>query len=176
MCHVLSMEMVKKLAKYWSILCIVCEDDGCWWEHAVYWGSGLLLVSVKIVVFWGVTSCSLVDGTNVLEQPATSIFRVHRFFCLEVRGSRLHWNVAVSHLWYRREMFFHSDKLASSGQMLAWLTLQPWRWRQYIPLKHHWRCTELHGITFQKIVVLFVVTAVWTSDPPYHYMHIFVCV
>jgi hypothetical protein len=26
---------------------------------------------------------------------------------------------------------------------LAWLTLQPWRWRQYVPLKRHWTSTTV---------------------------------
>jgi hypothetical protein len=37
---------------------------------------------------------------------------------------------------------------------LAWLTLQPWRWRQYIPLKCQWTYTKLHSIETWKTYTL----------------------
>jgi hypothetical protein len=37
--------------------------------------------------------------------------------------------------------------------VLAWLTLWPWGWRQYLAPKHRWTSSGLHGITFQKIVL-----------------------
>jgi hypothetical protein len=40
---------------------------------------------------------------------------------------------------------------------LAWLTLQPWRWRQYVPPKH-WASTGLHDDTAQKTVPFMVTT------------------
>jgi hypothetical protein len=57
-----------------------------------------------------------------------------------------------------------SKKAARSrSRAFCWLptrlTLQPWRWRQYIPPKHHLNFIELHDITFQK-TELFVVSVV----------------
>jgi hypothetical protein len=40
-------------------------------------------------------------------------------------------------------------------QLFAWLLLQPWRWRQYVPRDHHYTSTALDGITFQK-TLLFI--------------------
>jgi hypothetical protein len=31
--------------------------------------------------------------------------------------------------------------------LLAWLTLQPWRQKQDVPLKCHWTSTRLHVVT-----------------------------
>lgn len=46
-------------------------------------------------VFWDVTPCNLVDGTNVSEERATSTFRVEVFFLFYPetlgRNSRKYW-------------------------------------------------------------------------------------
>jgi hypothetical protein len=36
----------------------------------------LMAVSIKIMVFWDVTPCSLIDTYQDLEDPAASIFRI----------------------------------------------------------------------------------------------------
>jgi hypothetical protein len=36
----------------------------------------LLVMNIKTAVFWDVMMCSLVDGTNVSEEAAASIFRI----------------------------------------------------------------------------------------------------
>jgi hypothetical protein len=47
---------------------------------------------------------------------------------------------------------------------IAWLSLQPWRWWQYIPSKRRLTFNGLHGIISQKIV-LFIITAVGIPNP-----------
>jgi hypothetical protein len=46
---------------------------------------------------------------------------------------------------------------------LGWLTLRPWRWRWYVPLKH-WAISKLCSVTTQE-TVLFIVTTTRTSNP-----------
>jgi hypothetical protein len=41
--------------------------------------------------------------------------------------------------------------LPDSCWFLAWLTLQPWRWRWHVPPKLQSTFTGLHGTTSQKI-------------------------
>jgi hypothetical protein len=48
----------------------------------------------------------------------------------------------------------------------ARLTLRPWRWRRYVPPKRRLTFNGLHGVISRKIV-LFITTAVRTSDPTY---------
>jgi hypothetical protein len=54
--------------------------------------------------------------------------------------------------------------LLLSRWFLAGLILRPWRWRQYVPLKHWLTFNGLHGVISQKIV-LFITTAMITSNP-----------
>jgi hypothetical protein len=51
----------------------------------------------------------------------------------------------------------------TSCWLLAWLTLQQWRWRQYVPTKHWLTFTGLHSIISLKWE-LFIVTAVRISN------------
>jgi hypothetical protein len=39
--------------------------------------------------------------------------------------------------------------LLASPFFIAWFTLEPWMWRQYIPPKHKVDSAGLHGVTFQ---------------------------
>jgi hypothetical protein len=48
------------------------------------------------------------------------------------------------------------------NNVLAQVTLSPWRGEQYVPPKHWWTSTTLHGITSLKTV--FSVSAVRTSN------------
>jgi hypothetical protein len=41
--------------------------------------------------------------------------------------------------------------------LLSWL-LWPWRWRQYIPLKHEWTSIRLHGMISQKIAFVKLIS------------------
>jgi hypothetical protein len=43
--------------------------------------------------------------------------------------------------------------------LFAWVTLQPWGWKQCIPLNCQWTSTRLHGVTPQRTVA-FMLTAV----------------
>jgi hypothetical protein len=59
---------------------------------------------------------------------------------------------------------FQCQKVNSAGKqqtlcLLVRLTFRPWRWRQYIPPTLGWSRIKLHGVMFQKIVLL-IVTAV----------------
>jgi hypothetical protein len=51
---------------------------------------------------------------------------------------------------------------------VAWLTLQPRRWRRDVALKHDKLLPDYCGITFQK-VVLFI-TSMRPSDPTFLYV------
>jgi hypothetical protein len=59
--------------------------------------------------------------------------------------------------------------------LMPWLTLWPWKWRQYIPLKH-WRTpTWLHNVTSQKTVLVIVTANIKssieeTASPPFKLM------
>jgi hypothetical protein len=46
---------------------------------------------------------------------------------------------------------------------LAWITLWPWRWRTYVPLKH-WALCKLYGVTTQMTTV-FILATMRTSNP-----------
>jgi hypothetical protein len=50
-----------------------------------------ITISVKFMVFWDVTLCSLVDSTNVLEKLAASIF----LFYSEDGSSRFFWTLST---------------------------------------------------------------------------------
>jgi hypothetical protein len=55
--------------------------------------------------------------------------------------------------------------LPASCWFLTWLTLRPWRWRQYVPPKRWLTFIGLHGVISQEIrVVLSIATAVRTSN------------
>jgi hypothetical protein len=68
-----------------------------------------------------------------------------------------------SHTWKTRFRYRLGTDcfLLDSGWLLAWITLWPRRWRQYIPLKHRWTSITLHGVMSQK-TVLFIVTVIRT--------------
>jgi hypothetical protein len=48
--------------------------------------------------------------------------------------------------------------LPPSCWFLAWLTLQPWRWRRHVPLKCQLTYNGLHGIISQKTEFLIITT------------------
>jgi hypothetical protein len=50
------------------------------------------------------------------------------------------------------------------------LFCRPWRWRLYVPPKRLLTFNGLHGVIFQK-TVLFMTTAVRTSNPTYEFFH-----
>jgi hypothetical protein len=61
--------------------------------------------------------------------------------------------------------------MPDSCWFLIWLTLQPWSWRRYVPLKCQLTFTRLQGVISHK-TELFIATAVRTSDPTYFYTFI----
>jgi hypothetical protein len=88
---------------------------------------------MKLSVFWDVMLCSPAKSTNILGEEITSMFRAE--LCL----------------------------LLDSCWFLAWLTLQPWRWRRYVPLKHWLTFTGLYDVISQKTALVHpctIITAV----------------
>jgi hypothetical protein len=53
--------------------------------------------------------------------------------------------------------------------LLAWLTLQPWIWRQYIAHKHQLLSTRQHGITSEKIVLFIAKSSQTRYGSDYNY-------
>jgi hypothetical protein len=72
------------------------------------------------------------------------------------------WSLpSLAYIW---TWFLSCDSLClphSSLSLLAWFTVLPRRWRQYVPLKHQWNPSRLHCIISQN-VALFIVTAMRT--------------
>jgi hypothetical protein len=50
----------------------------------------------------------------------------------------------------------------ASSWFLAWLILQPWRWRRHVLPKHRWTSAEWHDSPTHKIV-LILVSSLWAS-------------
>jgi hypothetical protein len=51
----------------------------------------------------------------------------------------------------------------ASCRFLAWLSLRPWRRRQYIRSKRPWTSSELHGITTQ-MIIHFTLKLLWNRS------------
>jgi hypothetical protein len=88
-------------------------------------------------------------------------------------NNKVYWRLWCSGMWHQWTgrsllLFWWNILPASSGWkitptnkktasslslLLAWFTLQPWRWRQYIPLIYRWTSIRLHGIISQKTVL-----------------------
>jgi hypothetical protein len=83
---------------------------------------------MKSTIFWDVTPCGPVG--------------VHRY----LRGM-------FSLCWLPASFWFHTLLAPTSCWLLVWLTLQPWKWRQYISLKSQWTSTSLCSIISHKIVL-----------------------
>jgi hypothetical protein len=47
----------------------------------------LTAVNINIPIYLNVPPCSLVEGTNVLEEPTASIFKVQETYKMEAEGS-----------------------------------------------------------------------------------------
>jgi hypothetical protein len=92
-------------------------------------------LNLKSSIFWGIMPCSPL--------------KVHHF-----RACRLHL-----HGWRVSKPSKKLCLLPASCWFLAWLTFQPWRWRQHVPLKCWLTFNELHSIISQK-TELFI-TLLW---------------
>lgn len=45
--------------------------------------------------------------------------------------------------------------------MLIWLSVGPWRWRQYVLPKHGWTCTGLRGVNIPEVIFTYCTSPVW---------------
>jgi hypothetical protein len=63
--------------------------------------------------------------------------------------AEVHWHFRG---WQQAELCFYL--LHASCWILVFPTLSSQRLRQYVPLKHQWTCTSLHGVTSQKLVTI----------------------
>jgi hypothetical protein len=94
-----------------------------------------LYLILRSPVFWDITPCS----------PDKFYRHFRGTYFLHLQGSRV-------------------SLLPASWWFLAWLTLQPWRWRWYVPVKRWLTFTGLHNVIPQKME-LSITTAVRTSNP-----------
>jgi hypothetical protein len=71
-------------------------------------------------------------------------------------------------MWFswRTVRFWSIALIFTSCQLLAFLTVWPWRWSQYILLKHLWTFVRLHGVISQKV---------WWSTAYQWFHHLKVC-
>jgi hypothetical protein len=58
--------------------------------------------------------------------------------------------------------------------LVCWTILRPWRWRRYVPPKRRVQLNVLHGVISQKMI-LFITTAVKTSNPTYCNVGSWIC-
>jgi hypothetical protein len=56
------------------------------------------------------------------------------------------------HLQVRRINPGNNQQEARSRKNSVCLPLRPWRWRNYVPVKRHWTCIGLKGVTSRKTV------------------------
>jgi hypothetical protein len=115
---------------FWFSLSSNNENPPCIWNTLLLVGFEVFTaVTVKSTVFWDVILCSLVE--------------VQHFggtYYLQIQGRRVNQTT--------------SKKQAENQQAVpvAYLTLWPGRWKQYIHLKC-WTSTGLHGITSKTAVI-----------------------
>jgi hypothetical protein len=95
-------------------------------------------LSIKSIIFWDVTPCSLLRCNQRFE----GTYRLH------LQG---------------RRKYFSKNHLLTCWFLLKFF-LRPWRWRRYVPPKRRLHLNRLHGVTSEKMI-LFITTAVKTSNP-----------
>jgi hypothetical protein len=79
------------------------------------------------------------------------------------------WPSVVTELWLWRPFC-----LTPACLLVCWTILRPWRWRRYDPPKRRVQLYGLHGVISQKMI-LFITTAVKTSNPTRIGLNSFVC-
>jgi hypothetical protein len=101
----------------------------------------LTVVAMKSNIIWNVTPCSLIE--------IHWCFR--RTCCLQFHSRRV--SQANNHISKKQ---VESTAIAICF-LLVWLFASlipwPWRWRQYVPLKHRWTLTGIHSVMSHKIVL-----------------------
>jgi hypothetical protein len=128
------------------------SETNCWKCDCVFstasaireiWKANLLL---KSTIFWDMKPCSLLK----LNQHFGGTY------CLHLQE------------WISRERYQWESRWDSACHKLScWCfarLIWPWRWRQYVPLKHQLTFNGLHGDISQK-TILFLTTTVRTSNP-----------
>jgi hypothetical protein len=103
----------------------------------------LTAVTLRRTVFRDITVCS---STEVHQH-------VRGRYWLHLQGQTVGQETKTSKKQVTRKV---ACFLFGSCLDYAWI-LQPWRWRQYIPLKCQWMFTKLHGIT-SHITEVFITT------------------
>jgi hypothetical protein len=106
---------------------------------------------LKSIIFCDMTPCSL----SSFNRRVGETYRLH----LQGRRNKFSKNQHASHLlpcWFLLNLF-----------------LRPWRWRRYVPPKRRLKLDGLHVIS-QKMI-LFITTAVKTSNPTIVTMFLSLC-
>jgi hypothetical protein len=126
---------------------------------------------------------------NLLVCNATNSVEVHwRFgvtYCLHLKGQRVShtnsqgetWAPLQDYIWINVFTRGSHCFLLVSSWLVAWLTPRPWKWKQYVPHKHRWTSTGLHGVTPQNIVLFNIYVTVivfnwqfWIITGDYEYI------
>jgi hypothetical protein len=112
---------------HWIDLFHSCKQTSYWESYTVFISCVLeTLQASKTTIFRDMTLCSLVEVYR----------RFGGTYCLHLRIKKQAKEAPSVIRW-----------------LIVWLTLLNWWWEQYIPPKRRRVCTELHGVTSQKIVV-----------------------
>jgi hypothetical protein len=69
-------------------------------------------------------------------------------------GSTIFWDIMPRNPLRVNRRFGRIYCLHLQGYFPAWLILRPWRWRRYVPPKCRLTLNGLHGVIFQKMVLL----------------------
>jgi hypothetical protein len=71
------------------------------------------------------------------------------------RSSHTFWSNTPASMFRTEEYITQatSNQTVVSFLLLAWLTLQTWRWKLYIPPRRQWTFSNLHGVTSQRTVL-----------------------
>jgi hypothetical protein len=122
----------------------ICNPENVSWHYK------FPLQTYCTVLFCSVTFVGFEFPTVVVNIPCSPL-EVNQYFggtcCLHLHGWSLNQARSQKAL----------SLLPASCWFLARLTLQPWRWRQYVPLKHHMTFSGLYGITCHKLKLFNVI-------------------
>jgi hypothetical protein len=78
-----------------------------------------------------------------------------------VRSNLIRYTVVIIYVYRMYDLrFSQQSSLPDWWRFLAWLILQPWRWRRHVPPKRRLTFNGLHGVLSQKIQS-FTVYPVW---------------
>jgi hypothetical protein len=115
---------------------------------------------MRTIIFWDITPCSTLKANRRFAATC----RLH------LQGRRI--SQAKKSVKAGGEQGQAQLCLPPATWFLVWLILRPWTWRRHAAPKRRLIPNELHGVISQK-TVLFITTAVRTSNPKYTVREVF---